>query len=64
VAGWMWRVLDERGEELRASDVFEDRAGAEEWLAEEWRALAGEGGHEVVLVDGDRDVYTMGLGAP
>jgi len=60
----MWRVLDERGEEVSASDVFEDRAAAEEWLAEQWRALAGEGGHEVVLVAGSDDVYRMGLGAP
>jgi hypothetical protein len=61
---FVWRYLDEAGEEKGSSDRFAERDQAESWLSEEWAGLRDRGVEEVVLFDDDRGepVYRMGLG--
>jgi competence protein ComEC len=59
---WHWKLHDEQGGDVRATDGFASKEEAEAWLGAEWRALADEGAGSVSLVQGDRVIYTMGLG--
>jgi hypothetical protein len=62
---WMfaWRYLDNEGEELGASDSFQDRDAAEAWISVAWSDLHDNGIEEVILIDLDRGdvLYRMGL---
>ncbi len=56
-----WVLLDESGRELRSTEDFDGRAQAEQWLAGEWEALAGEGAAAVSLRDDSGELYEMSL---
>jgi hypothetical protein len=60
---FVWRYLDETGEELGESHGFPDQASAESWMGEAWSGLSERGVDEVVLIEteGGRRVYRMGL---
>jgi hypothetical protein len=56
-----WRYLDAEGQDVGASDLFSDRAAAETWLGDTWAELLGRGVEAVLLLEGDRKLYRMGL---
>ena len=57
-----WRYEDESGAPVAGPDeTFPDRATAEDWLGREFEALLDDGVHRVTLLDGDAELYTMGL---
>ncbi|MDQ4095517.1 MAG: hypothetical protein M3174_04830 [Actinomycetota bacterium] len=58
---WRWVLLDEQGNEMRATDGFASRTAAEEWLSGAWSALADEGAAAVSLRSGDEEIYEMSL---
>ena len=62
MAGVCWIVQDENGAELSRTEPFDDQSQAEEWMGREWGGLVDQGGAYVVLVEGDRTIYRMGLG--
>ncbi len=59
--GWMY--MDGDGNDVGASDRFEDPDAAESWMGQSWEGLLEVGVEEVVLVDHDRGkrLYRMGL---
>jgi hypothetical protein len=57
----IWRYLGSEGQDLGASDPFEDRQTAEEWMGEAWSALLKDGVEEVGLEEDGREIYRMGL---
>lgn len=66
---WRWRYESADGEVLPAPDgadlTFPSQADAETWVGETWRELLVAGVHQVVLLDGEAEVYgPMGLSAP
>ena len=61
VDAWRWVLLDEAGNELRATQGFSSRADAEQWLSGAWSGLADEGAASVSLRSGDEEVYEMSL---
>lgn len=67
---WTWRYEDGSGaavtpEGVAAAPGFPSQSDAETWLGETWRELLAGGVAQVVLLDGDREVYgPMGLDAP
>lgn len=56
-----WVLRDATGADLRETEKFESRDGAEAWMGSEWAALLREGAETVVLMDGDKTIYEMGL---
>ena len=58
-----WRYEDAAAQVVAGPDeVFEDQAEAEAWFSDEWPALRDSGVHQVVLLEGDDEVYgPMGL---
>jgi hypothetical protein len=59
---WWWRLEDDDGNEVAASEEyvgqrFVSQADAESWVGETWAELADEGVASVTLFDGDRAVY-------
>lgn len=56
-----WILKDAQGAELRSSDTFGSRDGAETWLGQEWQRLLDEGAESVALVEDGHTVYEMGL---
>jgi hypothetical protein len=63
---WRWRCEAADGSEVEAppgqAETFPSQADAETWIGETWRELLDSGVHQVVLLDGDREVYgPMGL---
>jgi hypothetical protein len=59
---WWWRLDDEAGNEVAASEEyagqrFVSQADAESWVGEAWAELADEGVASVTLFEGDRAVY-------
>jgi len=66
---WTWRYEAPDGSPLPAPDwaepSFPSQADAETWVGETWRELLEGGVHQVVLLDGDNEVYgPMGLSTP
>ncbi len=68
---WSWRYEDASGRPVELADPelaappFPSQADAESWIGETWRELLASGVHQVVLLDGGREVYgPMGLNAP
>jgi hypothetical protein len=66
---WSWRYEAADGAVLPppegAAQSFPNQADAESWIGETWRELLDGGIHQVVLLDGDHEVYgPMGLSTP
>lgn len=66
---WRWRYESADGAALPAPDgadlTFPSQADAETWVGETWRELLEAGVHQVVLLDGEVEVYgPMGLSTP
>jgi hypothetical protein len=61
---FLWRYLDDRGQDVGTSEGFRRREDAESWMGEAWADLLDRGIEEVALLDEDRDepLYRMGLG--
>ena len=64
---WAWRYHEGDGAQLRAEELpnesFTSRGDAESWLGENWEELTEGGVGTVVLLEEDREVYTMPLTA-
>jgi hypothetical protein len=56
---WSWRLETSDGTTVEgvATEKFPSQADAESWIGESWQDLAGQGVDQVVLLDGDRQVY-------
>ena len=58
---WTWRLEDTRGNLIETdalpSSGLPTRAEAEAFLSESWAELADAGVQQVVLLEGDREVY-------
>jgi len=57
----VWRYLGSGGQDLGASDPFDDRGAAEEWMGDAWSGLLADGVEEVALEEDGRLIYRMGL---
>lgn len=62
MSDYRWVLLDEAGNELRATQTFASKEDAEAWMGAEWSTLSAEGADKVALMDADRRLYEMGLG--
>lgn len=56
-----WVLKDASGHELRSTEAFSSREAAEAWMGDEWAGLLDEGAETVVLIEGDKTLYEMGL---
>jgi hypothetical protein len=62
-APWWWRREDAAGAPVPRGDGaadqprFTSQSDAETWIGEVWRDLLEEGVEQVVLLEGDREVY-------
>ena len=58
-----WTYLDAGSRTTGASETFDDRDSAEEWMGRAWQELLDAGVEKVALVDLERDrtIYRMGL---
>jgi len=56
---WSWRCEDGSGNPVAGVGdlTFPTQADAETWIGETWRDLADQGVEQVVLLEGDREVY-------
>lgn len=56
---WSWRLESADGTPVKgpASERFPSQADAESWIGEVWSDLLEQGVDQVVLVEGDREVY-------
>jgi hypothetical protein len=55
---YRWRYLRTDGTDAPGPDmVFEDQAGAEDWLGTHWAELLETGVDQVTLLDTDTEVY-------
>ncbi len=61
---WWWRREDASGAPVPAPDGeaadqprFPSQSDAETWVGETWRDLLDQGVEQVVLLEGDREVY-------
>ncbi len=65
---WTWRLEDDGGAVVETDDptpTFPNQSDAESWLGELWPDLLEAGITQVVLLEGDREVYgPMSLRAP
>jgi hypothetical protein len=61
MADFTWTLQDQDGKDLRTSEAFTTKEEAEAWMGAEWSALRDEGGEYVLLKQGDKVVYRMGL---
>jgi len=59
-----WRYLADDGSTAGESDLFSQRADAEAWLADSWESLAGDGVIDVMLIEGDHELFRMSLEEP
>ncbi|MEU2942764.1 hypothetical protein ACFYOC_11935 [Nocardiopsis alba] len=64
---WTWRYHEAGGAPVETTSLpeesFTSRGDAESWLGENWSELAEAGVGTVALLEEDREVYTMPLGA-
>lgn len=62
---WIWRYYGADGsipaEEDLPNESFTSQGDAESWLGENWRELSEGGVSKVVLLEEEREVYTMSL---
>jgi hypothetical protein len=63
VASFTWKVNDASGQALRSTEEFSTKEEAEAWMGEHWAELLDEGGESVTLMNGDTQMYQMGLRA-
>ena len=62
-ATWRWRLLDDAGPSQRRARPlgrelrFPSQSDAETWVGEAWRDLREPASTQVVLLEGDREVY-------
>lgn len=56
-----WVLLGEDGGDMRSTDEFTSQGEAEEWLAQHWQQLAGEGASAVSLRSEEGEIYEMSL---
>ncbi len=66
---WRWRYEGADGATVDPGPLdggaFPNQSDAESWLGESWRELREAGVEQVVLLDGDREVYgPMSLSPP
>jgi len=65
---WTWQLRDSDGNEVArdsAAPSFPTQSDAESWLGEEWPDLLAAGVDDVVLFEGNREVYgPMSLHTP
>jgi hypothetical protein len=56
---WSWRLETSEGSTVDGvpAETFPSQADAESWIGEAWQELAGQGVDQVVLLEGDREVY-------
>jgi hypothetical protein len=56
---WSWRLETSDGTVVDGvlTENFPSQADAESWIGESWQDLAGQGVDQVVLLEGDRQVY-------
>ena len=57
---WTWRLEDDGGSEVsteEATPSFPSQSDAESWLGELWPDLLDAGVGQVVLLEGEREVY-------
>ena len=56
---WSWRLEASDGTAVDSvpTEKFPSQADAESWIGEAWQDLAGQGVDQVVLLEGDRQVY-------
>jgi hypothetical protein len=56
---WTWRFESSAGTPVDGvtAEKFPSQADAESWIGEAWQDLAGQGVDQVVLLEGDREVY-------
>jgi len=57
---WRWRLEADGGDPVEGAGVpptFPNQSDAESWLGEQWPDLLAEGVGQVVLLEGDREVY-------
>ncbi len=58
---WIWRLEAHDGSIVDAASIssptFPSQADAESWVGESWRDLLAAGVEQVVLLEGDREVY-------
>ncbi len=57
----VWRYLADGGASCGSSRAFDDRQGAEAWLAESWAKLLESGIAAVELVEDERILFRMSL---
>jgi hypothetical protein len=61
VTSWTWRLEAADGSVVEAgaisSPTFPSQADAEGWVGEAWRDLLAGGVEQVVLFEGDREIY-------
>lgn len=60
-----WSYIDADGETTGASEKFDTQEAAEAWVGETYEQLAKDGIAEMILrdLDGDKEIYRMGMGA-
>lgn len=58
-----WQYFNTAGEDIGASEQFEDQVSAEAWVGEAWEGLVEQGVHEMSLRDlgAGTEIYRMGL---
>jgi hypothetical protein len=56
---WSWRLESADGTTVDTvpTEKFPSQADAESWIGEAWQDLAAQGVDQVVLLEGDRQVY-------
>ena len=56
---WTWRLESADGVAVEgvSAERFPNQADAETWIGETWQDLLGQGVDQVVLLEGDREVY-------
>ncbi len=69
MSAFRWRYEAGDGSPVHTADLpegaFPSQADAESWVGETWRELLEAGVHQVVLLEGEREVYgPMGLSTP
>ncbi|MFF2039172.1 hypothetical protein ACFVVX_01990 [Kitasatospora sp. NPDC058170] len=61
---WTWRYEKTDGTVVAPSGPLEEFAGqgdAETWIGESWKQLVEDGVDTAVLLDDDREIYSMSL---
>jgi hypothetical protein len=60
---FVWVLHDASGDDLRSTESFDSKEGAEAWMGREWSSLLDEGAESVSLMRDEELLYRMGLRA-